>query len=1440
MDNNTFVNVSASSVTLPSLVSVNNLNNITIYGHDYPTVDCNHIGFFVCKNCYNIVIDNIEWNKCGLLNSSIFESELLNGLGSTGGLHFETCANLTIQFSTFVMSSVQVFQASGTIDIKNVSFSDNYTDSHLPLYHKPNYGGLIVEQYNGAMLKIYIINCLFTNVIPNSTTAQLLIINTAVITSLIINNTRFVNSINGQSTPSIYGKSMAYIDISTEASNATFINVTFQSNNVPDNGNILSVLMNEDDSCIQMYSCRFLNNTASTVALLKTKQITVSNSNFVFNNGQSSLVSSQCQTSLVANFNRLLFSGNTGGPLLSCNSRNMSTSFIESKIQHNTLLSGNGLVALSDYHNLDALLTDVEFVSNDVISAGSVFRCDSKVVHTMSDSSNVSSEVQFHANFTLLNVLFQSNTANSNGDILSLASDGDDSTVQLQFGVFYNNTASNIAVFETRGLTILNSTFELNNGQSNLIISKNHTSLIANLNKLMFSYNRGGPLLLFDCYNISANFDESEIVNNTLKSGHGLVVFQDYYNLDALVASVQLLSNNMSTKGSAFNCTSSVVDPTYETIPIHKLVIQDVEVLGQHGNGHGAGVYMSHQSCDSCLVNGSYTIKQCTFENISNINSVVYYSTSNHSRYSTNLLIENCTFNSNHGTALYLVNSNLIFCKGFTVFENNTAEHGAALYMDLNSRITFDLNSEVLFSKNEAQRYGGAIFCSVSPNSDCYRNISDTLLVLNADNGMIQFSENVASIGGDSVYFNIQQSCDEKFQSISNIAQHALAKQMTTSPKKLQLNSPAQLISYTNMTRLDDIINSTNPAYLIPNIMLGQDISISSCLLDYSEKPATAAQFIISHIENTHQQYSINASRSVAIGCDSLQRIDNLQITGDPSSSHTSNNYYFKVIDRNEPHDYHSDNDFTIIKLRSFYDIAYALKPITVDLIIEISANCHAGFHYSHEDHKCVCYTTDNILSCVDSNATIRRGYWFGTVNKQATVSFCPVNYCNFDRCEATTTFCPLSSSLDDQCSTHRSGTACGNCKNGYTLSFDSVECVDINKCTAGYITLIVTMTILYWILTIVTVFSVMYFKVGIGYFYSLTFYYSVVDILLGQALRTSDALYQMVTIVSSLARLTPQFLGQLCFVKELSGIDQQYIHYIHPLAVLFILLLLSMSARFSPRFSLFVSRGVINVICFLLLLSYTSIASTSLLLTRPLKFTGIDKTYTYLSPDIEYFRGRHLVYGLVAMACGVVIVIGLPVLLLLEPFLNRKINFARIKPLLDQFQGHYKDKYRYFASYYMIGRLVMLVIVNVNINNVFTEAYLQIGVLVIMTLMHIIVRPYAKNILNAIDGFLLLTTIMVAMIQPFEASNGFTTNTVIGLSFFLVLLPLLIFIVVITPYMNKQQIKKFIMFCVSTLKSSKRNETVNRDIELQPASNDVYQVTVDQDLRESVPTTIA
>jgi len=65
-----------------------------------------------------------------------------------------------------------------------------------------------------------------------------------------------------------------------------------------------------------------------------------------------------------------------------------------------------------------------------------------------------------------------------------------------------------------------------------------------------------------------------------------------------------------------------------------------------------------------------------------------------------------------------------------------------------------------------------------------------------------------------------------------------------------------------------------------------------------------------------------------------------------------------------------------------------------------------------------------------------------------------------FTCCETTSGFYWLSPERQNQCSSHRSGTACGKCDSihNHILSFDSVECVDTSECTTGQTVLVVVL----------------------------------------------------------------------------------------------------------------------------------------------------------------------------------------------------------------------------------------------------------------------------------------------------------------------------------------------------------------------------------------------
>ena len=751
----------------------------------------------------------------------------------------------------------------------------------------------------------------------------------------------------------------------------------------------------------------------------------------------------------------------------------------------------------------------------------------------------------------------------------------------------------------------------------------------------------------------------------------------------------------------------------------------------------------------------------------------------------------NITFNNNAaktGGAVLTEASCIIFSESsYIKFTNNTAlQDGGAIYLNDHSHFILNNNTNVRYFYNTASDYGGSIYIQLEDSSIAINIIDDEVNNSNADSMK------------KSVYINVPSSCDHNclFHSVKSISKNSRFF-ITTSPSKLVLYSPAKCIKHNN---------TECTAYYINNIMLGQEITFDACVLDYYNRPTAAEQFLISGA--VHQNYSISGSKYLTISCNHTTH--GFSITGDTDN----------------PFNYSMDISLYVARISE-------TKIISVNLTIGLS-NCHPGFQHLNESQKCECYDNKHIVSCSGNNSTIKKGYWFGYVTGKPTVTSCPDNYCNFTCCEATNGMYHLSPIRINQCRLHRSGIACGNCEKGYTLSFDSAECVEITKCTFGQGMLVSVLSLFYWIAIVVTVFVMMHSKVLIGSLYGIVYYYSVVDIMLSQEYFISNGLYTAVTIMSSLAKLTPQFLGKLCLVRNMSGIDQQFIHYIHPTVVSMILIVICVLARKSPRISLFVSRGAIHFICFLLLLSYTSVTTTSLLLMRLLTFTDIDKVYTYLSPDIEYCHGRHLAYVIVTVIFTITIVIGLPLLLLLEPFLNSKLNFVKLKPLLDQFQGCYKDKYRCFAAYYMICRIIIIVLIIVRISDDFTTQYLLISACTLMALVHLIVRPYINTIHNTFDGVILHLMVIICVLPLVEFADSYNETLVMMITYLIIFLPLASFIA-IKLFIHRSMIKDAKKYCSSMCSKSRQFNYKMIPLDDPEVPKNESGVTVDHEIKKNV-----
>ena len=772
-------------------------------------------------------------------------------------------------------------------------------------------------------------------------------------------------------------------------------------------------------------------------------------------------------------------------------------------------------------------------------------------------------------------------------------------------------------------------------------------------------------------------------------------------------------------------------------------------------------------------------ISHCNFYDNIGGNSIVYITHRSDITFSItfcNVSITSSSFVGNTiGSALHISKSFLKFYSTI-LFQGNSAMNGAAIYIAESSQISVNNGSTVQFINNTASLRGGAIYIDLT---NCYDHGIVFTNFTRYDS--VSFINNSAKHSGNSIYYNIPNSCDVirdrtkttsaayvpyKFSYIQS--SNTIRSPIAASPYEIKLCFPAN----SNF--------NTNSCVIKNDVMLGQSLYFNPTVYDYFNATAEVTQFKI-WCSNCGFKYRLAENMILIQNGSRDNKIKLLSIAADRDIVNNTN-----------------------ITLTVSSVLSAEYKQLTAAMSLTLSS-CYNGFLFNRVRQQCECNNKDDYLQCEEGNANIKLGYWFGVFSGKFILSACHNDYCNFfsHRQETNSEFYNLPEEIDDQCNSHRTGVACGQCSEGYTIAYNSPDCTSVeNTCSTGMTVLVIILNILYWIVIIAMLFGVAYFlhtrQLSPGYLYGITFFYSIVDILLVTNLHMIDAVFYTATILSSFTKLNPQFFGKLCFMKNLDAIDQQFIHYCHVVFVSIILIVIYIMAKCNNRALLYVNRGIVPVICFVSLFSYTSLTSTSLLLLRAVKYDNIDGLFIYLSPHLKYFANRHAVYASVAVLCVLLVTIGFPLLLVMEPlltmfycnfkkerrkkakqqikgFLEKQACCAKIKQLLYQLQNCYKDQYRWFAAYYLICRLIiMLITYFANGDYNYMIYYLQTACVVI-TMTHIWIQPYKNDILNAIDTVVLLVMVLIVNINAFR----FSTSTTAGIAISLMIIPILLLLIV-------------------------------------------------------------
>ena len=1236
LTSNTHINLSIN-VTLSSIITLSNLNNISIIGHNNPTVNCSSNGGVKFTSCHNCTIEGITWDGCG----AIYVNASIDPV-----IEFQHSTNITIHNCTFqhsVGQAIVLSEVSGNVKINCCKFlwNKHYKGHGTAIYFSPSqllfkisdcnfsdnkkFSSIVyIGQYNSELQVILLNNSVFIG--NQGTTLYLSNQKLQIMGNLLFDNNRAENGTG------IFVSNHSTITFSKNS------NVTFNHNTANNSGG--AILVNHfssiifDDDCVVIFNnniainyyggsifaynnCKvivrnnssllFIRNDAKFGGALYIEENSIftieENSSLIFHNNQADLggavyvtnnsvilfkgVCHHCNASNLHNVGVLfyttlfsqenmitVFDNNTameggaiyvryesilqfkeaslvnfidnkakvnGGAVCSCDSSNIlfeeksHAVFTDNKAEFggaiylegnkaivfkgNSFINFNYNIAEQDGGALFCVTSNVAFQEDcNLIFVNNTSKRDGGAVYFGKDSDITINE---HSTCT---ITFHNNNATQGGAVYSVSNTnitlGGKSTI-----VFTKNDATfggavyyyNYATILTKGncLIAFTDNSALENGGA--LVMKHHSNLkIKNSSTIIFNNNKavhnGGSLFLeikskiFFEEDCTVKFD-----GNTADDGTGGAIYLSYNSSLIFIKTKNVtvtFKHNVAAFGGALNFYSRCFVTFQATA--NSTVIFDNNKATQNGGA------INLQKYSDVIFQGKLTVK--FHNNTATLGGAIYSNSNSNITLKENINIMFSLNNAKLGGAIYALTSNItITGKATLQFIYNTAlQDGGALFLDKQYRVILTGDAVVTFSFNTASDYGGAV----------YSRVDESMINFNVSS--IHFDNNHAKTAGSSVFINVPKLCNSSclHNSILGVSEgNELSKHITTSPRKFELYKLAECI--------DNSYIRCN-SYFIKNIMLGQEILIDACMYDYYDRPTGTEEFLVSSTDG--QDYYIPGSQFILISCNHTFQGINIIV-----------NNTTPVL----PFNYSMTIALYVVRISE-------MKTISINLIVELS-QCHPGFWYHNTSRKCECYNSTGIVTCSGSSSNIKKGYWFGSVSKQPTLTFCPINYCNFTCCETTNGYYHLSPVRDDQCMPHRSGTAYGNCVVGFTLSFDSTECIDVKACTTGQTLLLVTLIVLYWIAIIIVVFIMTYFRTDIGYLYGITYYYSIVDILLTQNwFLANQQLYTLVNAVSSITKVTPKFLGHFCLVQGMSGIDQQLIYYIHPLTLSFILIVIS------------------------------------------------------------------------------------------------------------------------------------------------------------------------------------------------------------------------------------------------------------------------------------------
>lgn len=443
---------------------------------------------------------------------------------------------------------------------------------------------------------------------------------------------------------------------------------------------------------------------------------------------------------------------------------------------------------------------------------------------------------------------------------------------------------------------------------------------------------------------------------------------------------------------------------------------------------------------------------------------------------------------------------------------------------------------------------------------------------------------------------------------------------------------------------------------------------------------------------------------------------------------------------------------------------------------------------------SCTCYSSDDTYFVAtfrcdmpSKSVSLHVGYWVGyagSLQKNNTIlyiSYCPNGYCNKD-VQGDYFYKLPNDPIELEavvCDQNRRGILCGECTDNTAVYFytRSFKCGGKEHCKWGPLLYLISellpLTVLF---LIIILFNISFTSGDLnGFIFFAQMYDTIADV--GQGLLVQEKSIHRIHILPQLIyrffNLDYFGLEQMSFclwenANTLSILTFKYVTVAYALVlVLGTVLAIRVCSAFKCIRLSKMRYSVIQGLSAFLVMAYSQCTEISFSILNPINIyngTKRSSVVVYLQGNVGYFSREHLPFAIPALLCVLLFVVVVPLVLISYPLCNRIILYlkledksvikftsqlvpiSRIKPLLDCFQGTFKDDYRFFAGLYFAYRAAILpsrfaptVLI------IYAMMELQ---LMVMLILHALLWPYQKKTHNIIDALLLANLALITILK--------------------------------------------------------------------------------------------